>query len=172
LTEEEMDDVAEIARHRNQSYQDGRTHDTNYTSDSGEKVHNTGIMAEKAVSVLYREAYVDREVSAKGDGGVDCRIYIDDELRTVDVKASTYSNVWLQLKKNASHAGTDIFAIAYVDTDKNRVELVGYAWHDELVQDENLEDSFASGSSHMNYVQKNDFNVLPKPNTDRDYFSW
>ncbi|NHX41414.1 MULTISPECIES: hypothetical protein [Haloarcula] len=169
LTDEEMVDVEEIARARNQSYEDGRTADTNYTSDDGLELHETGLMAEKAMSLLYEEAEVDRSISATGDDGIDCLLEIDGETVTVDVKATTYQNGWLLLKQGYDHENADIFVSTYVDEEANSVELVGFETNEELVQDSMLEESPAPYMNHSNFTKKSNFKKMPEPNTERDW---
>jgi len=168
LTDEEMSDVEEIAKARNKSYEDGRTADTNYTSDDGLDLHETGLMAEKAMSLLYEEAEVDRSISATGDDGIDCLLKIDEDV-SVDVKASTYENGWLLLKQGYDHEEADVFVSTYVDEEANAVEIIGFETNEELVQDSMLEESPAPYMDHQNYTKRNNFKEMPEPNTDRDW---
>jgi hypothetical protein len=167
LTDEDLDTVDEIAEARNRSYTQGRTTDTNYTSDSGEDVHRMGIKAELAVARLYDEARVDRSVSATGDNGIDTALIIDEEAVSVDVKASKYENAWLLVKRGYDHEEADVFLSAYVDG--TSVELVGFAWGDDLLDESNLEESPAPGQSHMNYTMRDGFENLPEPTGERAY---
>ncbi|ELZ00788.1 hypothetical protein [Natrialba asiatica] len=167
LTDEEMEDVEEIARARNQSYADGRTADTNYTPESGENVHVTGIKAEIALSILYEEAEVDRSVSALGDNGVDAQLRIGNEMLDVDVKATTYDNGWLLIKQGYDHEEADAFVVAVVDG--ATVEFRGWMRNSAVLRDENLEESPTNGATHSNYtIRDNDRYVrMPEPDIER-----
>jgi hypothetical protein len=169
LTDEELADVCEVARARNESYQDGRTTDTNYSDGDGQEIHEQGIMAEKAMAMLYDEASVDRSISAMGDDGIDCQLEIDGELVSVDVKSSSYENAWMLAKTGFDHENADAFVSAYVDEDAGMVELVGFAWNEELIDEDNLEESPSQYQDHMNYTLREIPNDMPEPNTDRDW---
>jgi hypothetical protein len=167
LTDEEMDDVEQIARARNQSYVEGKTADTNYSDDDGLEKHAQGFMAEMALALLYEEAEVDRTISETGDDGVDCEFEIGGELVEVDVKASSYEDAWLMVKQGYDHEEAEAFVSAYVDEDAGVVELVGFEWAEELLVEENLEPSPSPYYDHMNYEMRSGFRPMPEPNSER-----
>jgi hypothetical protein len=169
LTDEEMEECRELAAKRNQSYDSGATKDTNFASDGGQEIHARGLVAEYALSLAYANAQVDGSISAAGDGGVDATIEYEGDLVTVDVKSSEYQgNPWIQVKTDSPTAGeADVYISAYVDG--NRVELAGLVQADELLSDENIEQSSAQGFDHMNYTIKEEedgFDSLPEPTAD------
>lgn len=158
-----MTEVEQIARDRNVSYAQGKTADTNYTDDDGVEVHEMGIVAEYALSLLYEEAEIDREIYEQGDDGVDAQIRLDGGTLDVDIKASSYENAWLLVKQGYDHVGnSDAFVTAYVD--EQTVELVGFAFHSEIIDESMLEPSPSPYSDHQNYTKREDFRRLPVPN--------
>jgi len=161
LTPEEMDDVRQIAQARNQSYEDGRTADTNYTGSGGEDLHIQGVVAEYAMSLLYDECEVDRSISETGDDGIDTEIEISGETYSADIKSSSYENAWLLVKQGYDHEEADIYITSYVDG--SYVEIVGFAWAEDLLREENLEESPSPHSSHKNYTMREGFKSMPKP---------
>lgn len=169
LTDDELETVDDIAEARNQSYVDGKTADTNYTSSSGADVHRMGIRAELAVARLYDEAHVDRSVSATGDNGIDTALFVDEAGYSVDIKASSYRNAWLLAKKGFDHEEAEMFLSAYVEEDGRGVELVGFAWSEDLLDEANLEESPSEHQNHRNYTMRDGFENLPDPTGDRDY---
>jgi hypothetical protein len=161
LSSDEMDEVREIARKRNQSYQDGRTADTNYTADKALEAHIKGVTAELALELLYNEAELDRSISETGDDGVDCQLRIDGQLHDVDVKATKYENAWLLVKRGFDHEEADIYVTTYVD--ENHVEIVGFAWDEDILQEDNLEESPSPYQNHLNYTMRKGFEPMPEP---------
>lgn len=172
LDEDDVEDCKQIAQARNESYESGKTADTNYTDDGGAEVHEIGLYAEKALSLMYEEAEIDRSISASGDDGVDATVEINGELKEVDIKATSYQNGWLLVKQGYNHTESqDVFISSFVDDsgDTPVVELVGWVSHDKLVREENLELSPSEYYDHENYTMKRGFEPLPEPNTERDW---
>lgn len=165
LTPDELAEAEAIADARLESYRAGRTADTSYSVGSEEAMVR-GTVAEYALSICYQEAELDEEIYEQGDDGVDCQLEIDGELVNVDVKASSYEDAWLLVKQGFDHEEADVFVSSYVDEDRGYVEIVGFTWAKELLQDENLEESPSPYSSHQNYTRRGNYEPLPVPNRD------
>jgi hypothetical protein len=170
LKSEEMEEVREIARQRNKSYNAGRTADTNYTKEKGLKSHIRGVTAEFAMQLLYDESEVDRSISEKGDDGVDCQLQIDGESYDIDIKASSYQNAWILIKRGFDHEEADAYVSAYVDG--KHVEFVGFAWAEDVLREENLEESPSPYSDHLNYEMKGGFEPIPEPDLSDERVSF
>lgn len=166
LTDEEMTTVRALARRRNESYRSGQTKNTNFTERRGEKLHIRCLVAETALSICYEEAELDQTISARGDGGIDCTLYVDGELKTADVKSSSYENAWLLVREDGVHGQADVYVSAYVDD--NHVEMVGFVEASELVREENLEPSPVQWADHYNYTMREGFKRLPVPNQNHE----
>jgi hypothetical protein len=162
LTDEEMSEVKQIARARNESYQSGKTYDSNYTDDAGVDHHIRGVTAEYGLALLYDESEIDRDVYEQGDDGVDAQLRLDGGLLDVDIKASSYENCWLLVKQSYDHTNADAYITSYIDG--QAVELTGFAFNSEIIDESMLEPSPSSYHDHQNYTKREDFRRLPVPN--------
>lgn len=96
------------------------------------------------------------------DDGVDAQLKIDGEFVDVDVKSTQYSLPWMMVKATGyDHGKADAFVSAVVDGDT--VEFYGFAWADDLLVEENLEENPAPGQNHQNYIKKSGFKKAPSP---------
>lgn len=148
LSDDDRDFIVSQAGDRNASYDEGKTTNEIFgdDGDSASK-HEVGFAGELAIAGLYESASVDLSVSASGDGGIDTEMLIDGETRSVDVKSATYNGPNASIMVHKGHADRsstvlpDCYVSCWVADDLSKVEIRGWAYSDEVIQESNLKDS-------------------------------
>ncbi|MDB2225597.1 hypothetical protein PM023_13050 [Halorubrum ezzemoulense] len=163
-----------IAADRNASYDRGDTKNEVWGDGDSAGKHEVGVAGELAIVGLYRGlgAEIDTSVSASGDGGVDCEMEIDGEMRTVDIKSSTYNedNASLMVAQDHVEARNiipDVYISCYVSEDLTDVVVRGMVMSDDLFVEDNLAEPKAHYIDGLNYdVSVDELDPMPEPETD------
>lgn len=158
-----------VASERAQSYENGTTHDTTYGSGSKLGIHEQGVRAEYAISVLYALPEVDTGVFEQGDSGVDMQLVLDGEVLDVDVKSTSYGgpsqSTWTQQKEQKA-GQADAYVTCFVPESGDYVVVKGWVRDEELCVEGNRTES---KYGHVNYTIKDDSTLsnLPAPESER-----
>jgi len=166
LSDDEMEYIEDLAEQRVESYLDGRTRDEVAGSHTSTEVHYEGLKGELAVSKVYGDGTVDESISAEGDDGTDIVFEVDGTAYDADVKVSQYEPTWIMKKADATRFA-DAYVVCHSEKDSNVVTIKGWATHDELVQESNVEPSPA-GASWDNYTLRN-YRNPPCVDEERDW---
>ena len=167
LTEAEREHVRDIARARHASYDDGRTRDESWGgSDDSFAAMCRGVAGELVLSALY-DCPFDTEISKSGDKGLDTQLELDGEMRTVDIKTSTYDGPGQSLMVATHHVDErsvtpDAYLRAHVDESFRTVTLQGWITSDELLREEMIEPSPAGDWRNFD-APVDELNALPEP---------
>lgn len=171
IDDDTMAELKNLAEDRAQSYQDGAASqfNTNYAGGDGVETHLKGLKGEYALSVAFDSAELDREVHELGDDGADSALEIGGETLEADVKAFEFHSPDLLVKQDivpeSNHEHADVYVLARLDG--NVVDLLGFARNEEIIVEENLEESPAEYLDHMNYTMDQS-ELKPMPETDTD----
>ena len=169
LTEAEREHVRDIARARHKSYSDGRTRDESWGgSDDSFGAMCRGVAGELVLSALY-DAPFDSSVSESGDDGTDTQLELDGELRTVDIKTSTYNGPGQSLMVATHHVDErsvtpDVYLRAHIDDSLRAVTLQGWITSEELLCDDMIKPSPAGDWKNYD-AGVDDLNTLPEPDS-------
>lgn len=170
IDSDEREHIRDIARARHSSYSSGRTRDESWggTDDSFGAMER-GVAGELVLAALYDDVEFDSDISASGDDGTDGAIRIDGEIRTFDIKTSTYDGPGQSLMVATHHVDErdvvpDVYLRAYVDEGVSEVRLQGWIEADELLMDGMIESSPAG--DWRNYdADVNELRAMPVPDT-------
>ena len=170
LTPEEREHVRDIACARHQSYSDGRTRDESWGgSDDSFGAMCRGVAGELVLAALFSSASFDSEIYESGDEGLDTELELDGELRTVDIKTSTYDGPGQSLMVATHHVDErsvtpDVYLRAHIDDSLRAVTLQGWITSDELLREEMIEPSPAGDWKNYD-AGVDDLNTLPEPDS-------
>jgi hypothetical protein len=128
-----------------------------------------GVAGELVLADIYGAPF-DSTVSESGDGGIDTRMELGSEMRTVDIKTSTYDGPGQSLMVATHHVDErerqpDAYLRAHVDDSLESVTLQGWIPSDELLREEMIKKSPAG--DWRNYdCAVSDLRPLPEPDED------
>lgn len=170
LTEEEREHVRDIARARHDSYSRGATRDESWGGDDDSfGAMCRGVVGELVLADIYGVPF-DSEISEKGDDGVDTEMELAGEMRTVDIKTSTYDGPGQSLMVATHHVDErerqpDAYLRAHVGESLNAVTMQGWIPSDDLLCEEMIEPSPAG--DWRNYdAPVVELNPMPVPDED------
>ena len=169
LTPEEREHVRDIARARHASYDDGRTRDESWGgSDDSFGAMARGVAGELVLSAIYGVPF-DSQISESGDEGVDTQLELDGEIRTVDIKTSTYDGPGKSLMVATHHVDErsvtpDVYLRAHIDDSLRAVTLQGWITSEELLCDDMIKPSPAGDWKNYD-AGVDDLNTLPEPDS-------
>jgi hypothetical protein len=129
-----------------------------------------GVVGELALCGAYGAPF-DGEISDAGDDGVDTHMRLGGEMRTVDVKTSTYDGPGQSLMVATHHVDErerkpDAYLRAHVAEDLTEARLQGWIPSDELLSDDMIEPSPAG--DWLNYdVSVGELRPMPEPTAER-----
>jgi hypothetical protein len=170
LTDEEREHARDIARARHASYSDGRTRDESWGgADDSFGAMARGVAGELVLALLYDTPF-DADISESGDDGVDTEMELGGEMRTVDIKTSTYDGPGQSLMVATHHVDErarqpGAYLRAHIDESLTSVTLQGWIRSDELLRDDMIEPSPAGDWSNHD-APVDDLNPLPRPDED------
>jgi len=161
LSAKVIDYVSTYGSQRNKS--NGGTHVRRDSESSDEGIQVHGVKGEAALHIAYDEFQFDDEIyDDSGDGGIDGKMYLDGEMRTVDVKTTRNNPPWIKIEagaieKKSEDERADAYVAAYAEGDT--VLFYGWLPSEDVIQQSNKRTSYAG--DHKNYVREGGFNPMP-----------
>lgn len=173
-----IDHVQQLGLSRNKA--SGGTHEKRDASRTQQQVHTDGLKGEAGLHHAYNEWELDEEIyEGHGDGGIDGYLWLDGELRSVDVKTASTAPPWIKVEAGAvegksEESRCDAYVAAHVDG--NTVTYYGWLPAEEVIQESNKRTSYAPNRDHKNYVREDGFRPMPPltvatKTTDSDGFT-
>jgi len=162
-----IDHVHTLGVLRNKS--SGGTHKKRDKNRSEKEIHTDGLKGEAGLHNPYDEYELDEEIyGGHGDGGIDGYLWLDGELRSVDVKTASTAPPWIKVEADAIDSKpeedrADAYVAAHVDG--STVTYYGWLPAEEVIKSENRRESYARYRDHDNYVREGGFRDMPRLNT-------
>lgn len=134
---------------------------------NSERDHFVGLLGEVAFSI-YADVQYDPEIYPVRDDGCDFVVRLDGEQTSIDIKARRKRPSQLLVEESRIEA--DLFVLAQVirpDDSQSlegwKVDLIGCAWKDELLNAHRQEADFPEKEAYNRSILRKNLHPLPDP---------